>query len=66
MPRRAAADLTVAPVAVLPKRLMPPTGLSESGRAEFLRIVTAERADHFRQSDLPLLVQHCEAAALHP
>ena len=26
--------------------------------------MSSERADHFRPSDLPLLVQYCEAAAL--
>jgi hypothetical protein len=45
----------------LPKRLKPPDTLSEGARAEFLRIVTAERADHFKPSDLPLLIQYCEA-----
>jgi hypothetical protein len=33
-------------------------------RAEFLRIVACERADHFTKSDLSLLCQYCEAAAL--
>lgn len=41
------------------------TGHAVGGRpAEFLRIVTAERADHFKPSDMPLLVQYAEAAAL--
>jgi phage terminase small subunit len=64
MPRRAAADHLAPVVAGLPRRLKPPENLSDAARAEFLRIVTAERADHFRKSDLSLLVQYCEACAL--
>jgi phage terminase small subunit len=64
MPRTAAAALAVAPVAANPKRLKPPDTLSTLARDEFVRIVMAEKADHFRPSDLPLLVQYCEAAAL--
>ena len=63
MPRRAAADIGPV-VSPLPKRLRVPDTLSESAKAEFLRIVTAERADHFKPSDMSLLVQYCEAAAL--
>jgi phage terminase small subunit len=64
MPRTPAAAFGVAPVAAISKRLKPPDSLSEGAKAEFIRIVTAEKADHFRSSDLPLLVQYCEAAAL--
>ena len=63
MPRRATADIRPV-VSPLPKRLKPPETLSEGARAEFIRIVTSERADHFKPSDMPLLVQYCEAAAL--
>jgi len=63
MPRKA-ADSRVIPIASLSKRLKPPDGLSERARSEFLRIITNERADHFRPSDQSLLVQYCEAAAL--
>jgi len=63
MPRRPAADVRPV-VSPLPKRLKLPDTLSEGAKAEFLRIVTAERADHFKPSDLPLLIQYCEAAAL--
>jgi phage terminase small subunit len=65
MPRRAAADHVVRPiVSALPKRLKPPETLSEGARAEFGRVVTAEKADHFRRSDLSMLCQYCESAAL--
>lgn len=64
MPRRAAADYVQPVVSPLPKRLKPPATLSEGAKAEFIRIVTSERADHFKPSDMPLLVQYSEAAAL--
>lgn len=64
MPRKSAASLAVSSVAALPTRLKPPATLSEPARKEFLRIVAAESADHFRASDLPLLEEYCEAAAL--
>jgi phage terminase small subunit len=63
MPRTGPLN-AIRPVASIPRRLQPPDGLSEGARAEFLRIVTAERPDHFRKSDLSLLIQYCEAAAL--
>src|SRR5215831_20567857 len=64
MPRTAASAFAVTPVAAIPKRLRPPDSLSESAKAEFIRIVMAEKADHFRKSDLPLLCSYCESAAL--
>src|SRR5262249_5468035 len=64
MPRTAANAFAVTPVAAIPKRLRPPDSLSESAKAEFIRIVMAEKADHFRKSDLPLLCSYCESAAL--
>jgi phage terminase small subunit len=51
-------------VGSLPKRLKPPEGLTEGARAEFLRIVACEKVSHFTRSDLSLLTQFCEAAAL--
>lgn len=62
MPRKA-ADALVVPIPS-PKRLPPPPGLSEGAKAEFLRIILCEKPEHFRTSDLSLLVQYCEAAAL--
>jgi hypothetical protein len=47
-----------------PERLRPPETLSEGARLEFLRIVCAERAEHFKPSDLPLVIQYAEACAL--
>jgi hypothetical protein len=62
MPRKA-ADALVVPIPS-PKRLHPPPSLSERAKAEFVRIVTTEKPTHFTSSDLSLLVQYCEAAAL--
>ena len=62
MPRKA-ADALVVPIPTT-KRLHPPPDLSERAKAEFIRIVTCEKPEHFRTSDLPLLTQYCESAAL--
>jgi len=64
MPRKSAAELAMTPVAILPSRLKPPVTLSPSAHKEFMRIVTSEPAAHFKESDLSLLVQYCEAVAL--
>ena len=50
MPRRPAADVRPV-VSPLPKRLKLPDTLSEGAKAEFLRIVTAERAIRELQRD---------------
>lgn len=64
MPRKSAAARAISSIATFPTRLKPPGTLSEPARKEFLRIVAAEAPDHFRASDLPLLEEYCEAAAL--
>ena len=61
MPRRA-ADALVVPIPTT--RLHPPPGLSEGAKAEFIRIVTCEKPEHFRTSDLPLLCQYVESVSL--
>ena len=62
MPRRA-ADSLVVPIPTS-TRLHPPPDLSERAKAEFIRIVTCEKPEHFKTSDQSLLVQYCEAASL--
>ena len=62
MPRKAADSLTVRPPQL--ERLRPPATLSEGAKAEFIRIVTCERPEHFRTSDLPLLCQYVESVSL--
>ena len=65
MPRKsAAAGMIATPRPSWSTRLRPPPTLSEPARNEFVRIVAAEGANHFRDSDLSLLVQYCEAVAL--
>jgi hypothetical protein len=64
MPRRSAAALSVMAVDGKPKRLEPPTSLSDVERKLFIDLVTACDATHFRPSDLPLLCRYCEAAVL--
>jgi len=61
MPRKSAASLQFATVNGSSERLRPPPGLTESERQIFLSIVTAEKPEHFRASDLPLLVNHVQA-----
>ena len=64
MPRTGPLNAIRPVVSAMPTRLRPPDTLSDGARAEFLRIVTAERPDHFRALDLPLLTQYCESSAL--
>jgi phage terminase small subunit len=64
MPRKSAADLAVIRPQLQPTRLIPPPTLSPAAREVFLSIVLAETATIFRESDLPLLSQYCEAAAM--
>ncbi len=45
-------------------RPSPPAGLSDPEREMFAAIIAGCEADHFRQTDLPLLSRYCEAAIL--
>jgi phage terminase small subunit len=45
-------------------RPSPPATLSEPERELFVGIVAGCDADHFRQTDLPLLSRYCEATVL--
>jgi hypothetical protein len=62
--RRSAAELSVIGVDVEPARPSPPATLSEPERELFSSIVGGCDAEHFRQTDLPLLSRYCEAAVL--
>ena len=64
MPRPGSSAYIRPITSALPQRLKPPEGLSEGAKAEFLRVVACEKPTHFTPSDLSLLVQYCEAAAL--
>src|SRR5262249_2624168 len=63
MPRRAAADYVKPVISTFPSRLRPPSSLSPGARKKFCTIVATESAGHFRESDLPLLEEYCEAGA---
>ncbi|MGB8106625.1 MAG: P27 family phage terminase small subunit [Pseudolabrys sp.] len=62
--RKSGAGLGILQVDGKPNRLDPPTSLSTAERAIFCDVVAACDRDHFRPSDLPLLVRYVEAAAL--
>ena len=62
--RKSGANMGVLQVDGKPKQLDPPTSLSTAERAIFCDVVAGCDRDHFRPSDLPLLVRYVEAAAL--
>jgi len=62
--RISAAALSVLSVDGQQARPLPPACLSEPERELFASIVGGCDADHFRQTDLPLLSRYCEAAIL--
>ncbi|MGA7005031.1 MAG: P27 family phage terminase small subunit [Pseudolabrys sp.] len=62
--RKSGANMGILQVDGKPNRLNPPTSLSAAERAIFFDVVAACDRDHFRPSDLPLLVRYVEAAAL--
>ena len=61
MPRRPTLT-TVSPTGT-PPRLSPPDDMSSDARQIFVDIVLANAPDHFRPSDMPLLVRYCQAHA---
>ena len=62
--RKSGAGLGILQVDGKPNRLNPPSSLSAAERAIFFGVVAGCDRDHFRPSDLPLLVRYVEAAAL--
>ena len=62
--RKSGAGLGILQVDGKPNRLNPPPSLSAAERAIFFDVVAACDRDHFRPSDLPLVVRYVEAAAL--
>jgi phage terminase small subunit len=59
MPRRSAASFTGLNITGAPERLRPPPELTEIERKIFVDIVAANKPDHFRPSDVHLLVGYC-------
>ena len=62
--RISAAAMSMIGVGGEQARPLPPAGLSEPERELFSSIVDGCDAEHFRQTDLPLLSRYCEAAVL--
>ena len=62
--RMSAAAMSMMGVDGKQARPSPPAGLSEPEREMFASIVAGCDANHFRQTDLPLLSRYCEAAIL--
>jgi hypothetical protein len=62
--RKSAEALAVPSVNGKGPRLEPPASLSGAERSVFVGLVTACDPDHFRASDLPLLVRYVEAITL--
>ena len=65
MPRKSAASLNVVAVDSRSVRLRPPPDLPQPERDLFVALVAANPPAHFRDSDLPLLVQYCTASILN-
>jgi phage terminase small subunit len=63
MPRRSAASLNTVTITGTPSRLSPPADLGEVERQVFLDLITSNKAEAFRPSDLPLLCAYCRAIA---
>jgi hypothetical protein len=66
MPRKSIADLSIARPNVTgkPTRLPPPADLDATERQLFAELVGACAPDHFRESDLPLLVEYVRQTVL--
>jgi hypothetical protein len=62
--RKSAESLVALRVDGKPPKLDPPASLGEAERKTFIEIVDANRPEHFRASDMPLLCRYCEAAVL--
>lgn len=64
MPRKSAAALSTLRVDGRPSRLSPPDGLGADEAALFRQLVSASEPEHFRRSDMPLLVEYVRACVL--
>ena len=64
MPRKPAAATNIVPLDTRAVRLHPPGNLAGPERKLFVALVAANPPAHFRESDMPLLVQYCAACVL--
>jgi hypothetical protein len=62
--KKSRAGLAIVKVNGKPARLEPPSSLPEAERAVFVDLVAASDPEHFRSSDLPLLVRYVESIVL--
>jgi hypothetical protein len=64
MPRKSAAA-KIIPLDSRTERLRPPANLEGPERELFVALVAANPPGHFKESDLPLLLQYCTATVLN-
>jgi len=66
MPRKSAAELSLAVPPPLPTRsdIVAPPGLIEPVRLRFVELVNAVHHEHFTDADVPLLVEYATACHL--
>jgi hypothetical protein len=62
--KKSRAGLAIVNVNGKPPRLEPPSSLPEAERAVFVDLVAASDPEHFRSSDVPLLVRYVESIVL--
>ena len=62
--KKSRAGLAIVNVNGKPPRPEPPSSLPEAERAVFVDLVAASDPEHFRSSDLPLLVRYVESIVL--
>jgi hypothetical protein len=64
MPRKS-ATAKIIPLDTRTERLRPPANMVGPERELFVALVAANQPGHFRDSDLPLLLQYCTATVLN-
>jgi hypothetical protein len=65
MTKKSSDQPNVIPLQRRPTGLQPPPNLPQAERNLFVELVAANAPNHFRASDLPLLVQYCATSILN-
>jgi phage terminase small subunit len=65
MPKKSDNELKVIPLNHAANALRPPANMPGPERAIFAELIAANPPNHFRSSDMPLLVSYCSAVVLH-
>jgi phage terminase small subunit len=60
MPRKSAAEMAIQTPKLRSDRLQPPATLTREEAAVFVELVINNKAEHFKPSDLPLLVTYTQ------